>query len=671
MNDIEGMTQGELRQEVETLRRRLAEYDSGTAGEALRQSEERFRNVVESTPMGVFQYDLEDDGRLVFRGSNPAADIILGVDCTQFIGKTIEEAFPPLADTDVPDKYRRAAASGEYSSWEEIDYAHEGIRGAFEVYAFQTKPGSMACMFLDITKRKVAEVALRESEKWFREMANMLPQTVCEIALDGRIAFVNRGALEMFGYGEEDLEAGLNIKQMMTAESFKRASAVIQQVLEGAGSMGNQYTGKRKDGSIFPVLIYSSPVFRDGAPAGLRAIVVDITERARAEEEQKHLDQQMQQAQKLESLGVLVGGIAHDFNNLLLGVMGNAELAMEDLPSTSPVRESVEAVLTSARRAADLCKQMLAYSGKGRYVVQAVDIAAIVEDMSHLLAISISKQVDLRTKFASQLPAIEADVTQLRQVILNLITNASDSIGDERGVIDVRTGVEECDAAYLADSYFEVDLPAGEYVFFEVSDSGYGMDAETQAKVFDPFFSTKAMGRGLGLAAVLGIVRGHGGALKLFSEAGKGTTIKVLFPTTSDAPAVVEQGEKPHDDWSGEGLVLLVDDEETVRTVAQQILERAGFEVVTAKDGIDALEVFEQHKGAVKAVLLDITMPRMGGEDTLLELRRRDEKVPVILSSGYNQQDATNRFVSQGAAGFIQKPYRVRALLDMLREVVG
>jgi len=671
MNDIEGMTQGELRQEVETLRRRLAEYDSGTAGEALRQSEERFRNVVESTPMGVFQYDLEDDGRLVFRGSNPAADIILGVDCTQFIGKTIEEAFPPLADTDVPDKYRRAAASGEYSSWEEIDYAHEGIRGAFEVYAFQTKPGSMACMFLDITKRKVAEVALRESEKWFREMANMLPQTVCEIALDGRIAFVNRGALEMFGYGEEDLEAGLNIKQMMTAESFKRASAVIQQVLEGAGSMGNQYTGKRKDGSIFPVLIYSSPVFRDGAPAGLRAIVVDITERARAEEEQKHLDQQMQQAQKLESLGVLVGGIAHDFNNLLLGVMGNAELAMEDLPSTSPVRESVEAVLTSARRAADLCKQMLAYSGKGRYVVQAVDIAAIVEDMSHLLAISISKQVDLRTKFASQLPAIEADVTQLRQVILNLITNASDSIGDERGVIDVRTGVEECDAAYLADSYFEVDLPAGEYVFFEVSDSGCGMDAETQAKVFDPFFSTKAMGRGLGLAAVLGIVRGHGGALKLFSEAGKGTTIKVLFPTTSDAPAVVEQGEKPHDDWSGEGLVLLVDDEETVRTVAQQILERAGFEVVTAKDGIDALEVFEQHKGAVKAVLLDITMPRMGGEDTLLELRRRDEKVPVILSSGYNQQDATNRFVSQGAAGFIQKPYRVRALLDMLREVVG
>jgi len=671
MNDIEGITQGELRQEVETLRRRLAEYDSGTAGEALRQSEERFRNVVESTPMGVFQYDLEDDGRLVFRGSNPAADIILGVDCTQFIGKTIEEAFPPLADTDVPDKYRRAAASGEYSSWEEIDYAHEGIRGAFEVYAFQTKPGSMACMFLDITKRKVAEVALRESEKWFREMANMLPQTVCEIALDGRIAFVNRGALEMFGYGEEDLEAGLNIKQMMTAESFKRASAVIQQVLEGAGSMGNQYTGKRKDGSIFPVLIYSSPVFRDGAPAGLRAIVVDITERARAEEEQKHLDQQMQQAQKLESLGVLVGGIAHDFNNLLLGVMGNAELAMEDLPSTSPVRESVEAVLTSARRAADLCKQMLAYSGKGRYVVQAVDIAAIVEDMSHLLAISISKQVDLRTKFASQLPAIEADVTQLRQVILNLITNASDSIGDERGVIDVRTGVEECDAAYLADSYFEVDLPAGEYVFFEVSDSGYGMDAETQAKVFDPFFSTKAMGRGLGLAAVLGIVRGHGGALKLFSEAGKGTTIKVLFPTTSDAPAVVEQGEKPHDDWSGEGLVLLVDDEETVRTVAQQILERAGFEVVTAKDGIDALEVFEQHKGAVKAVLLDITMPRMGGEDTLLELRRRDEKVPVILSSGYNQQDATNRFVSQGAAGFIQKPYRVRALLDMLREVVG
>ena len=397
-------------------------------------------------------------------------------------------------------------------------------------------------------------------------------------------------------------------------------------------------------------------------------LVTDVTERQRAEEERRKLEQQMQHAQKLESLGVLAGGIAHDFNNLLMAVLGNADLALSELPEHSPARENLVDIEKAARRAADLCRQMLAYSGKGRFVIEPVNLNEIIAEMSQLLEVSISKSAALRCHFAPDLPAVEADATQLRQIVMNLLTNASEALGERSGTISLTTGVEVCGPEGPPRTWAGEKLPGGPYVFLEVSDTGCGMDKETVEKIFDPFFTTKFTGRGLGLAAVLGIVRGHRGAMRVYSEPGQGTTFKILLPAVP-GPARALHPDAPAADWRGSGLVLLVDDEETVRTVGERMLRRAGFDVRLARDGQEALECFRAEGDRIRCVLLDLTMPRMNGEECFRQMRALRPDVRVVLSSGYNEQDAVNRFAGKGLAGFLQKPYHFSRLLEVIRAV--
>jgi CheY-like chemotaxis protein len=370
-------------------------------------------------------------------------------------------------------------------------------------------------------------------------------------------------------------------------------------------------------------------------------------------------------------LGVLAGGIAHDFNNLLMAILGNADLALLSLSPISPARNNIEEIVKASQRAADLCRQMLAYSGRGRFVVGRYDLSEIVQEMANMLQVSVSKKATLRYRFDRDLPPVEADATQLRQVVMNLITNASDALGDASGVIEVSSGVMECDRAYLSESYLDDKLPEGRYVYLEISDTGCGMDAETRSRIFDPFFTTKFMGRGLGLAAVLGIVRGHKGAIKVYSEPGQGTTIKILLPAVEWTPAdrvqIAEQSKLPP---SG-GTVLLVDDDQSVLDVASSMLERLGFAVLTASDGQEGLEVFRERAAEIDCVLLDLTMPRLSGEEVFREMRRIQSDVRVILSSGYNEQEVTQRFVGKGLAGFVQKPYTLAKLQEILRRVLG
>ncbi len=401
------------------------------------------------------------------------------------------------------------------------------------------------------------------------------------------------------------------------------------------------------------------------------SLLANIIERRRSEEARHKLESQIHHAQKLESLGVLAGGIAHDFNNLLMGVLGNASLALAELPPESPARESVTHIEQAALRAAELAKQMLAYSGKGKFIIQRLNLSRIVEEMSHLLQVSISKKVFLRYNFASNLPSVEGDPTQIRQVIMNLITNASDAVGDRSGIITISTGALYADTAYLSESYLDDDLPEGYYVYVEVSDTGCGMDEETRSKIFDPFFTTKFTGRGLGLAATLGIVRGHKGAIKVYSEVGKGTTIKILFPAC-ELPEDEPEGQeaKLEEDWKPSGTILLVDDEESVRVVCRRILESRGFQVLTANDGRTGVDLFRKEAGRITLVILDMTMPHMDGEEAFRELRRIRSDVRVILTSGYSEQDAIGRFAGKGLAGFIQKPFLPSALLEKIREAL-
>jgi len=386
-------------------------------------------------------------------------------------------------------------------------------------------------------------------------------------------------------------------------------------------------------------------------------------ERKLAEEERERLEAQVRHAQKLESLGVLAGGIAHDFNNLLTGVLGNIELGLLQVEEGSSAARSFTEARVSAERAADLSRQMLAYSGKGNFVIEAVDVNALVSEIGNLLEVSVSKNVALSYDLHGGLPPVVADVTQLHQVLLNLVTNASDSIGDEGGVVTLRTGIRDCDRAYLSETYLDDHLAEGDYLFIEVSDTGCGMDPETMQRIFDPFFSTKFTGRGLGLASALGIVRGHSGAIKVASGEGSGTTFTVLLPVGNCVSAMRPEKEVEAASNEGVGIVLLVDDEDAVRDIGMRLLEQAGFAVVGAADGCEAVDYYREHCDDVSCVLLDLTMPRMGGEETFQELRKIREDVRVVLSSGFSEQEVVGRFAEGGICGFVQKPYRFEKLV--------
>jgi len=414
-----------------------------------------------------------------------------------------------------------------------------------------------------------------------------------------------------------------------------------------------------------PILPNDGNLLEDIAATASQVILA-----AQAEQQRLDLETQMQQAQRLESLGILAGGIAHDFNNLLTAILGHANLALIDLAPESPARDSLREIDKASGRAAELCRQMLAYAGKGRFVLEPVNLSRLIEEVVQLLHVSISKKVVLNCQLAEGLPEIEADPAQMRQVAMNLVINAAEAIGDTDGVIAISTGVMQCDEDILRGSRL-IEPPApGRYIYLEVTDTGCGMDTETRARIFDPFFTTKFAGRGLGLAAVLGIVRSHRGALRVESERGRGTTFRVMFPAGAKAAAPAESGGGTAS-WRGTGTVLLVDDEEPVRNVAGRMLKHFGFAVLGAGDGREAVELYRAHAAEIVCVLLDLAMPRMDGEETFRELRRIRPDVRVVLASGYSDQEILGRFRTAGLAGFIEKPFQLETLGTKLHEVLA
>jgi len=491
------------------------------------------------------------------------------------------------------------------------------------------------------------------------------------VTVHGVHAFVNPAYVRLFGFERAEQVTGTRILDLIAPEARAVAAGYIEQRARGgAASASYQTRGRRCDGTCFDMEVTISEYTLDGKVHTL-AFLRDVTERVQAAAERRALESQMQRLKRLESLSVLAGGIAHDFNNLLVAMLCHADLVLRELPADSPLRDDLTQIERAARRAAELTRQMLAYSGRGRFIVQPLDLRELVKDMKAPLELSISKKAMLRCDVASPAPSVVADATQIRQMLSNLVANASEAIGDAPGTITISLSTMACDRAYLANTYVDEDLPEGCYLLLEVSDTGCGMDAATLGRVFDPFFSTKFTGRGLGLAAVLGIVRGHRGAIHVYSEPGHGTTFKILLPATPLATAVAGAARTAASEWRGQGTVLLVDDEEEVRIVAKRMLERFGLTVLTASDGHEALDVFRARPGDVDLVILDLTMPRLDGEETFRELRRIAPDISVLLSTGYNEQTVAARFTGQGLAGFLQKPYtrtelarQLAALLD-------
>jgi signal transduction histidine kinase/CheY-like chemotaxis protein len=401
-----------------------------------------------------------------------------------------------------------------------------------------------------------------------------------------------------------------------------------------------------------------------------RLLEAEVVERERAEAERHKLEAQLLQARKLESLGVMAGGIAHDFNNLLVGILGNAHLALMDCVPQSPLFEMIAEIETASRRAAELVRELLAYAGKGQFDVRRSDLSALVDEMLKLLRSRIPPNATIVCKLGEQVPWIEADATQIRQVAMNLITNAAESLEGRPGRVTLRTGVMYAEKAHLRECYLTNDLPDGEYAYLEVQDTGCGMNRETIQRIFDPFYTTKFSGRGLGLAAVIGIVKAHHGTLDVESDLGRGTTFRVLLPHAGPGPQPGEVRRSRVATHVGRGTVLVVEDEAAVRAVSKRMVGKAGFEVLTASGGGEAVALFREHTREIVAVLLDLTMPDMDGETTLRELRRIRADLPVVVCSGHAEAQADRIVQSTQNATFLQKPYTLAALVQSLGEVL-
>ncbi len=515
-------------------------------------------------------------------------------------------------------------------------------------------------------RRRRAEERLETQHDYLRTLLENIPDYIYFKDRDRRFVLASTSFCALFKLSMEEI-LGKRDEDLFPPEVAASTVADDLRVIEEELPIINREEGSEEIAGS-PVWVLSTKLpWRDqrGEVVGLFGISRLITDRKKADEERLELERRLIHAQKLESLGVLAGGIAHDFSNLLHGVLGHVDLARIGLSPSAPQNLHLHRIAQIATHAADLCRQMLAYSGRGRFTTEPVDISALVEEMSQLLRTSISKKAELRLELRAGLPTVEVDPTQIRQVFMNLLTNASESLAEESGTITITTGLVDPGGQRLGP---DASYREGCMVFFEVADTGCGMDEATQAKLFDPFFTTKFTGRGLGMSAVQGIVRGHQGRIDITSAPGHGSSLIVLLPASNAAlPAPVD------DIQAGELLngltALLVDDELTTLEVGCFMLEALGFQVHRASDGVEALELLR--RTTVDLVLIDLMMPRMNGVETFREMRRLGIDTPVILSSAFAEEEAGDYVRRDGFDDFIQKPYRMKELDDRVRRVVG
>lgn len=509
---------------------------------------------------------------------------------------------------------------------------------------------------------------LRSSEERYRALAENANDMIIEIDSALRLLYVSPSSQEVLGKEGESL-MGRSALDFPHPEDRDAVARAFSQLFESRGPVEFLARLPHCEDSWRFIEVRARPY--ETSEGELRAVAVgrDVTARLRREEEQARFEEQLRQKQKLEGLGILASGVAHDFNNLLTSLLGNAQLVFLELPEKAPARARMQRVMAAGKRAAELTQQLSTYAGGGASAFRPTDLCKLVEEMADLLQVSISKKIRLSYQLPGDLPAIEGDPTQLRQVLMNLILNASESIGEHEGTVRVEAGSLYVDEAFRAEALLGKDLREGWHVFVRVSDDGPGMDAETRRRIFDPFYTTKFVGRGLGLAVVLGILRSHRGAVRVESRIGRGTAFTAVFPSTPlhDVAQTHELDTEPSTRRGG--TILLVDDEPDVREATTGMLEWLGFRVRTARDGLEALEAFRAHADEIDAVLLDIAMPRMSGDEVLDEIRRLRPEARVVLMTGY---DAAKQQARIGEAPIcLRKPFDAQELGESLDRVLS
>jgi PAS domain S-box-containing protein len=590
---------------------------------------------------------------------NAGVERILGYKEDEFIGSHVSRLF---TDEDVrtkqPEQEMETAAQSGRAPDQRWHKRKDGrliwVDGV--VTALRDESGELlgfSKVMRDATARKNAEDRLIQMQDRFSDLINSITEVFVAVDREWRITWMNRRAAEETGLQQD--AAGQVIWEVVPDLAGTEVEAVCRRAMQERRAVNFETFCEQRQ-QWFEIHVQPTST-------GLSALVLNATER-------KQLEQKLRETARLESLGLLAGGIAHDFNNLLTGVLGGASFLMHKLPpGNDDVRSMAEVISRSAEKAAELTGQMLAYSGRGRFVLAVVDVNEQIREMLPLVMTAISRSVTIDLQLKPDLPSIEVDPSQTQQVILNLLINASEAMDGNPGSIRVATDVRDCSEADLAQSEVRADdIRPGRYVCIEVTDTGAGMDAATKSRIFDPFFTTKFTGRGLGLAAVMGIVRGHHGAISVKSSPGTGSRFTVCFPALAEsAPGRLrkrQETKKPVSASGRDGLTVLVaDDEQAVRDIARAMLESAGHNVLTAVNGQEAVDVFRHHAEQVDLVLLDMTMPVLGGEGALRQLRSIRPDIRVIASSGYTEEEARYRF-GQGLTGFLQKPYSIDQLLN-------
>jgi two-component system cell cycle sensor histidine kinase/response regulator CckA len=633
--------------------------------------QERLAAIVEATSDLVSTAQL--DGAL--RYMNRAGRRLLGWAEDADIGlRHIPDAHPPWArktveEEGIPAAIRTGVWAGETAILgpdgreipvSQVIMAHRSAAGDLEF---------LSTIIRDISDRMAAESEHKESEERFRLLAGAAFEGIA-ITAQGRVVDANEQLCAMLR-AERDQIVGRSALDFVASESLQMVLAHLRSGSEEP----YEHMAQRADGSVFPVEVRARTIPSGGHPQRVTALR-DLTERKRLEDERAELERQAQHNQRLESLGLLAGGIAHDFNNLLVAVLGNLDLAAADLAPDAPQRRQLEQAEHAAKQGAALARELLAYSGRGRFDVRPLDLSALVAESGHLLRAAISKTIRLEMRLQNPLPLIMGDASQLQQVVMNLIVNAAEAVGEKGGAIVLSTRVEECDAVLLGRSRLATKPAPGSFVCLEVMDDGCGMEPETLERLFEPFFSTKLAGRGLGMAAVQGIVQGHKGAILVDTSPARGTTSRIFFPAAAGSvdavapPSPVPAPARRAAQLEPGGLVMVVDDEAMVRSAAQAMLEHLGFSVVTAADGSEALDLFRRIGSEVALVILDLTMPEMDGLETLTELRRERPDLPVLLASGFDETEISARCGSQRPDGFLEKPYRLATLETAVQRVL-
>ncbi len=610
-----------------------------------------------------------------FQYVNQAMALHVGRPAEQIVGRTLTELG---VRAEVADGLW-AAVAGVFADAVPVEFEHRGAFGdgtrwlLTRVIPEPDAAGSVRSALgitTDITDQKAALEDHQQMTARLQAFMTHTPAVAWIKGSDGRTQLVSRKMAELFGGAERWL--GKTDHEVLPKEVADVTAEHDRTVRETGRPMEVVEEVPTADGTVRPWLVVKFPIPLSNGQVSTGGIALDLSERRKAEEDRRKAEQRLYESLKLESLGVLAGGIAHDFNNLLTTMLGYASLANLELSAGrgAALPSYLTHIETAAGRAADLCKQMLAYAGKGQFQVRPVSLNKLVEEMAQLLQASISKKAVLRLMTTTDQPTVTCDTTQIRQVVLNLITNASDAVGDRSGVISVATGVVDADAKYLTD-LGAAHLTPGRYAYLEVSDTGCGMSADTAARMFEPFYTTKPMGRGLGLSAIQGIIRGHQGAIKVYSEVGRGTTFKVLLPTSEQVLA------RDADDRglavaTGRGrTVLVIDDEEDIRVFIRKVLERHGFAVALSPDGRAGEAEYRARRPEVDLVLCDLTMPHQDGGTTFRRLRQFNPAVRVVLMSGFSADEATAGLNGMGLQGFLRKPFRAEELIDAIFAAVG